>query len=120
MATSGDRKRVFASSKFSRRTRETYSGSKTIRSRLSAKPRVEHAPLRIGRCGSDLEPPAFWRLDAERNRDSLQLLTPRDEERHLVVPLVLLEPVVESIGTDAEVVDRENLIVHVETSDVCR
>src|SRR5438552_7204860 len=120
MATSGNRKRVFASSKFSRSTRETYSGSKIIRLRLSAKPCVEQAPLRVGHGRSNLEAPAFRRLHAERDRDSLQLLAPRNEERHLIAPLVLLEPVVESIGTDAEVVDRENLVVHVETCHVCR
>src|SRR5712691_770728 len=110
MATSGDRKRVFASSKFSRSTRETYSGSKAIRapggralsgppdSGLSPQPHVEHAPLRL--CGRrvHLELPAFGGFGAKREGDAHELLTPRDEERDLIAGLVLLEPVVQPIG----------------------
>src|SRR6266705_1850102 len=109
MATSGERNRAFASSKFSRSTRETYSGSKAIsapggralsgpaHSGLSSQPRVELAPLRVGRGGAQLEPPALGRLAAKCHRDARQLLSPRDEEGDLVTALVLLEPVVQPI-----------------------
>src|SRR5213593_317540 len=107
MATSGDRKRVFASSKCSRSTRETYSGSKAIRSGLSPQPRVEHAPLRVGGRRNHLEPPASGGFGAKRHGDAHELFTPRDEERDRIAGLVLLEPVLQPIGAHAEVVDRE-------------
>src|SRR6266704_3688336 len=99
MATSGERNRAFASSKFSRSTRETYSGSKAIsapggralsgppHSGLSSQPRVELAPLRVGRGGVQLQSPARGRLGAKRHRDAHQLPSPRDEEGHLVAAL---------------------------------
>src|SRR5436190_7240538 len=111
MAMSGERKRVFASSKFSRRTRETYSGSK---------PGIEHSTLRVGRQGTGFEPPSFRRLGAERHRNANELLAPRDEERHLVAALVLLEPVLQPVRAHAEVVDRKNLVFHVEARNVRR
>src|ERR1041384_2570772 len=99
MARSGERKRAFASSKFWRRTRETYSGSK---------PGIERPPLRLGRGRAQFEPPSFRRLGTERDGNVFELLPARDQKRHLVARFVLLESILETIGADAEVVDGEN------------
>src|SRR4051812_32497008 len=115
MATSGDRKSVFASSKFSHRTRETYSGSKAISAGLSPQPRVLLAPLSIGRARDEFEPPPPRRFSAERQRNVHELFAPRDQERDRVARPVLLEAVLESIGAHAEIVNRQDLIVDVET-----
>src|SRR5438132_7437850 len=111
MAMSGERKSAFASSKFSRRTRETYSGSK---------PGIEHPPLRVGRGRTYVEPPPLGRLAGERHGDAHELLAACHQERDLVAGLVLLESILETIDTDAEIVDRQNLVVHVEAGDVGR
>src|SRR5436190_19248128 len=114
MATSGDRNRVFASSKFSRSTRETYSGSKAMTLGRAAQPAVEQLALRVGGGRQRLETPSFLRFGAERDRDAYELLAARDEERHLVARLVLLEAVLQAIRAHPEIVDRENLVVHVQ------
>src|ERR1044072_5747019 len=109
MAMCGARKRAFASSKFSRRTRETYSGSK---------PAIEHPPLRVVGGRTDFEPPPLGRFGAERHGNAQELLPARDQERHLVAGLVLLEAVLETIRAHAELVDGENLVVNVEAAGV--
>src|ERR1051325_2507293 len=98
MAMSGDRKRFLASSKFSRSTRETYSGSNPMPSSLAAKPTVEQPPLRLGRRRHHFELPALLRLGAERHRHADELFATRDEKHHSVARLVLFEPVLEPIG----------------------
>src|SRR5258705_12099956 len=122
MATSGERNRAFASSKFSRSTRETYSGSNAIstsggralsgppHSGLSSQPRVELAPLRVGRGGIELPPPALGRVPAQRHPDTHQLLPPRGEEGDPGAALVLLHPLVQPIRAHAADVERHNLV----------
>src|SRR5437773_12260461 len=117
MAMSEGRNSAFASSKFSRRTRETYSGSKAMCA-LRPQPAVEQVTLRVGGRRQRLEAPVLGRLDAERRRNALKLFAPRDEHRDVLARLVLLEPVVESIRAHAEVVDRQDLVVHIEARDV--
>src|SRR5215471_8243544 len=117
MATSDGRNSAFASSKFSRRTRETYSGSKAMR--LSAsQPAVDQLTLRVGRRRDRLEAPVLRRLGAERDVDALELFSTGDQHGHLVAGAVLVEPILETVGAHAEIVDRNDLIVHVEPGDV--
>src|SRR5690349_20702624 len=120
MSISGERNRVFASSKFSHRTRETYSGSKAINASLSAEPSVLLTPLCFVGAGSELEFPVPRLFGAERHGNTFELFTPRDENGHLVTLPVLLEPVLETVRAHAEVVDREDLVVYVEAGDICR
>src|SRR5882672_10502940 len=118
MATSGARKRAFASSKFSRRTRETYSGWKAISAGSAPQPRVQLPPLCVGRTRIDFESPALRRVGPEGHGDTLELLAARNQECHFVAGPVLLEPVLEPIGAYAEVINRQDLVVDVEAGDV--
>ncbi len=68
----------------------------------------------IGGVGAQFEPPRASRLGAERDIDLHQPIATRHQHLHLVARLVLIEPVVEAIGPDAHIVDRDDLVVHVE------
>src|SRR5687768_16940007 len=71
------------------------------------------ALLSVGARGQCLEAPAAEGLGAERHVQPQQLLAAGHQQRHAIARLVLLEPAFETVRSDAEVADCQDLVVHV-------
>src|SRR5687767_3883511 len=82
--------------------------------RRALQPAGQVSFLRLRGARVDLEPPLARGLRREREVETQELLAPRDEQRHLVTRLVLVEAVVPTVRSHPELVDPENLVVDVD------
>ena len=93
-----------------------YWGSKVMPA-VAATARAAVGRRRVRNC---FKPPVARRLDAEFELEPHQLVPTRDEQCHRITRCVLIEPRIELVGTHAEVIDRKNLIIHVQAGGVRR
>ena len=70
--------------------------------------------------GIELEPPGVVRLAAQHDVEAREPLAARDQQRDLLARPVLFEPAGELFGANAELVDRDDLVVDVDAGVVGR
>src|SRR6185503_11175006 len=62
-----------------------------------------------------LEAPGSGRLGSENDVEGEETVAACHQQRDAIARRVLLEPLIETVGTYAHLIDRDNLIIHVES-----